>query len=86
MKKKANRRADRSWMKCETNSHDPAMSANAAATRARWKVAISGRWRIAARWPSRIQNMNRYAVGLDSVVYRFCHAHAPSQPCRILAR
>ncbi len=37
-------------------------------------------------WPSTIQNMNRYADGLASVVYRFCHDHAPSQPWRILAR
>jgi hypothetical protein len=67
-KKKAKRRADRSSMKCEMKSQAEPMSAKAAPTLARWKTAMSGRWRMAARWPSRIQNMNRYAVGLGSVV------------------
>ena len=39
-----------------------------AATLARWKVTMSGRFTSAAMWPSTIQNMKRYAVGLDSVV------------------
>jgi hypothetical protein len=55
-------------MKWQIRTHAAAISANAAATLARWKTAMSGRWSSAARWPSTIQNMNRYAVGLGSVV------------------
>ena len=67
-KKNANRLADKSSMKWQIMNHAAAIRANAAATLARWKTTINGRLSRAARWPRTIQNMNRYAVGLDSVV------------------
>jgi hypothetical protein len=58
-KKNAKSRAERSAMKWLTKAHTAAISANAAATLARWKTTIRGRWKSAARWPSAIQNMKR---------------------------
>src|SRR5260370_950544 len=59
-KKKAKRRADRSSMKCEMKSQAEPMSAKAAPTLARWKTAISGRRRMPAKGPRKIQNMNKH--------------------------